>query len=110
MRSTFKVLFYLKRGKETANGEVMIMARITVNGEVCQFSTKQKIKPANWSVKLNKAIGRSQESQSINSLLENIKGRLFQIHQELQLRDSFVTAEKVRMSTSPFSNRCKLDC
>ena len=34
MRSTFKVLFYLKRGKETANGEVMIMARITVNGEV----------------------------------------------------------------------------
>ncbi len=96
MRSTFKVLFYLKRGKETANGEVMIMARITVNGEVCQFSTKQKIKPANWSVKLNKAIGRSQESQSINNLLESIKGRLFQIHQNLQLRDNFVTAEKVR--------------
>lgn len=30
MKSTFKVLFYLKRNKETKSGEVMIMARITV--------------------------------------------------------------------------------
>lgn len=28
MKSTFKVLFYLKKGSEKKNGEVMIMARI----------------------------------------------------------------------------------
>ena len=27
MKSTFKVLFYLKKGSEKKNGEVMIMAR-----------------------------------------------------------------------------------
>ena len=30
MKSTFKVLFYLKKGSEKKNGEVMIMARITL--------------------------------------------------------------------------------
>ena len=28
MKSTFKVLFYLKKGSEKKNGEVMIMARM----------------------------------------------------------------------------------
>jgi len=32
MKSTFKVFFYLKKGSEKKNGEVMIMARITSQG------------------------------------------------------------------------------
>lgn len=40
MKSTFKVLFYLKKGSEKRNGEVTIMARVTVDGKICQFSTK----------------------------------------------------------------------
>ena len=32
MRSTFKVLFYLKRGKETANGEVGIATHNETKG------------------------------------------------------------------------------
>lgn len=96
MRNTFKVLYYLKKGKETSNGEVMIMARITVNGEVCQFSTKQKINPKSWSVEQNRAIGRTKEILKINSLMEEIKATLFRVYQELQLKDNYVTAEKVR--------------
>ena len=43
MKSTFKVLFYLKKGSEKKNGEVMVMARITIDGKLCQFSTKQSL-------------------------------------------------------------------
>ena len=50
MKSTFKVLFYLKKGSEKKNGEVMIMARITIDGKLCQFSTKQSILPENWNI------------------------------------------------------------
>ena len=96
MRNTFKVLFYLKKGRETAGGEVMIMTRITVNGEVSQFSTKQKLAPSDWCVRSNRAIGRSIRIQQINNLLEEIKGNLFRVYQELQLRDNYVTAEKLR--------------
>ncbi|MFR9625069.1 MAG: Arm DNA-binding domain-containing protein, partial [Rikenellaceae bacterium] len=106
MRSTFKVLFYLKKGRETSNGEVMIMARITVNGDVCQFSTKQKINPKNWCVEAKRAIGKSVYAQNINNLLEEVKGTLFKIYQEIQLKDNYVTAEKVRNTFMGNTQNC----
>lgn len=96
MKSTFKVLFYLKRNKETKSGEVMIMTRITIDGNVCQFSTKQKINPKNWSVKLGKASGRSAEMVEINNLLDEIKASLYKVYHEMLRVDNYVTAEKVK--------------
>lgn len=94
MKSTFKVLFYLKKGAEKRNGEVIIMARVTVDGKICQFSTKQSIHPDNWNVKAGKATGKS--SVQINKLLDDIKASLNQIYHEQQWRDNYVTAEKVK--------------
>ncbi len=94
MKSTFKVLFYLKKGSEKRNGEVTIMARITIDGKICQFSTKQSIHPDNWNVKAGKATGKS--AGQINKLLEDIKASLNQIYHEQQRRDNYVTAEKVK--------------
>ncbi len=45
MKSTFKVLFYLKKGSEKKNGEVMIMARITIDGMASRFNTKLNVQP-----------------------------------------------------------------
>ena len=33
MRSTFKVLFYVKKGSEKPNGNLPLMCRITVDGD-----------------------------------------------------------------------------
>jgi len=95
-RSTFKVLFYLKKGAENSSGETMIMTRITLNGVRCNFSTKQKVKITNWSVDGNRAIGRSYEVNQINNLLDKIKTSLMSIYQDMLLLDNYVTAEKVR--------------
>ena len=37
-RSTFKILFYVKKGSERANGYLPLMCRLTVDGEIKQFS------------------------------------------------------------------------
>lgn len=34
MRSTFKVLFYIKKGSEKPNGNLSFMCRLTVDGEI----------------------------------------------------------------------------
>ena len=94
MKSTFKVLFYLKKGSEKKNGEVMIMARITIDGKQCQFSTKQSIQPDNWSIAAGKAKGR--DAGRINALLDDIRSSLNTIYHEMQRRDNYVTAEKVK--------------
>ncbi|MDR0748695.1 MAG: hypothetical protein LBF62_03880 [Tannerellaceae bacterium] len=44
-RSTFRILFYIKRSNPKANGNVVIMGRITIDGERAQFSTKLEIHP-----------------------------------------------------------------
>ena len=71
-RSTFKVLFYLKRQAEQ-NGKAPIMGRITINGTISQFSCKLSISPKLWDTKANKASGKSVVAQRINEKLENIK-------------------------------------
>ena len=94
-RSTFKVLFFVKRQSEKS-GQVPVMGRITINGTMSQFSCKLSVRSSLWDAKANKAAGRSLESQRINEKLENIKTNIGKQYQRLCDRDSYVTAEKVR--------------
>lgn len=94
MRSTFKVLFYLKKGSERKDGQVMIMARITIDGNIAQFSTKQCILPTSWNVKSGKVKGR--DAGRVNALLEDIRSSLNKIYHDQQRDKRYVTAETVK--------------
>ncbi|MDR3652361.1 MAG: site-specific integrase [Paludibacter sp.] len=96
MKSTFKVLFYVKRNATRKDGKMPIVARITVDGHIAQFNTKLEIKPNNWSVKMGRAIGQSYENKQFNGMLNEIKASLYKIYHEIQQKDNYVTAEKVK--------------
>lgn len=63
MRSTFKVLFYLKRNAPKKNGLVPVMCRVTVNGKISQFSCKLDVEEKSWNVELGRVSGRSTVAQ-----------------------------------------------
>ena len=66
-RSTFKVLFYVKRQSEK-HGQVPIMGRITINGTMSQFSCKLSVRSSLWDAKANKAAGKvSKPNASMKS-------------------------------------------
>lgn len=96
IKSTFKVLFYPRKDAIRKNGLAPIIARITIDGKLAQFSTKIEISPDLWSVTLGRASGFGRESQQANALLDDIKASLHRIYHEMQRRDSVVTAEKVK--------------
>jgi hypothetical protein len=73
MRSTFKVLFYLKRDKKKANGTVPLFCRITVDGKEARFGMKCDVNPRNWEVEAGKATGRTADAVKTNALVENTK-------------------------------------
>jgi len=50
MKSTFNVLYYLKRNAIRRDGSMPIATRITVDGIIAQFNTKLEIQPKNWYV------------------------------------------------------------
>ena len=106
-RSTFKVLFYLKRQAEQ-NGKAPIMGRITINGTISQFSCKLSISPKLWDTKANKATGKSVVAQRINEKLENIKTNIGKQYQRICDRDAYVTAEKVKNAWLGFGDGYQL--
>jgi site-specific recombinase XerD len=96
MRSTFKVLFFLKRDKQKANGNVPLFCRITVDGKEARFGMKKDIHPKFWDVKTGKAAGRTGEATEINTLLDNTKSAIIKVYRELQERENNVSAEKIK--------------
>jgi integrase len=95
-RSTFKVLFYLKKNNLKPDGTVPIMGRITVNSSVAQFSCKLNIKSSLWDTSANRAAGKSLQAQKINQKLDNIRTQIGKQYQGICDRDNFVSAEKVK--------------
>ena len=90
MRSTFKVLFYVKKGSEKPNGNLPLMCRITVDGEIKQFSCKMDVPPRLWDVKNNRASGKSVEAQRINLAVDKIRVEVNRRYQELMQTDGYV--------------------
>ena len=96
MRSTFKVLFYVKKGSEKPNGNLPLMCRITVDGEIKQFSCKLDAPLRLWDVKNNRASGKSAEAQRINRAVDKIRVEVNRRYQELMQTDGYVTAAKLK--------------
>ncbi len=103
MRSTFKVLFYLKRNKEQPPAPVM--GRITVNGTITQFSAKIEVPVRLWEVKGGRAKGKSVKADRINRHLDNIRGQINKPYQDICDHDSYVTAERVRNAYQGFDRK-----
>lgn len=58
-KSTFRILFYLRKNYLNKSGKAGIMIRLTVNGDMVQFSSKLDIEPSLWDTKAGKAAGNS---------------------------------------------------
>lgn len=97
MRSTFKVLFYLKKNALKKNGSVPVMCRITIDDTIAQFSCKCDIHPDLWDIKSNRASGKSTVALETNRFLDKIRVGINAKYKEIAERDNYVTAKKVKL-------------
>lgn len=97
-RSTFKLLFYLKKNEPKKNGNVPIMGRITIDGIPKTFATKLEINSANWDLKHGRVLGKSTQALSLNLILDNIRVRINKIYDDMHKEDGFATSQKVKLS------------
>lgn len=97
-RSTFKLLFYLKKNEPKKNGAVAIIGRITIDGTPKTFGTKLEINPNNWDLKYGRVGGKSAKALSINQKLDNIRGRIDKIYEDMLKHEGFATAQKVKLT------------
>ena len=96
MRNTFRVLFYIKRTAPRRNGDVPVMARITINGERAQLAVRAYVDPALWDVRMGLAAGRSAAASELNEKLLLVRRRIERCYETLLARQAAVTPALVR--------------
>lgn len=96
MRSTFKVLFYIKKNTPLRNGAAPIMGRITINGQRTHFSTRLSIAPTLWDVNTSRVTGRNAEAVRINSQLDATRYNIERCYNTLFHDQTFVTPLMVK--------------
>ncbi|GHT34581.1 transposase [Bacteroidia bacterium] len=96
MRSTFSFLFYIKRSNPKKNGNVVIIGRITIDGERAQFSTKLEIQPDQWDNKGGRAKGKSASAVNLNQLLNGIQAKASVHYNRLMDEKGYVLPDKIK--------------
>lgn len=95
-KSTFRILFYIRKNQVNKDGKAGIMIRLTVNGEIAQFSSKLDVEPDLWDVNSQKMQGNSLKARQLNSRLEDVRTTLKNHYHDIEMHEVYVTAEKVR--------------
>ena len=91
-RSSFNVLFFLKKTKLLKNGEASVCMRITVDGTRVENNIRKSIAPSLWSQAKESARGKSRKSCDLNAYIENARIKLHQIFCELEEQNQPITA------------------
>lgn len=96
MRSTFKHLFYINRQKTKKNGLCPVMGRITLDGEVVQFSTGLETNPNLWDAKAGRSTGKTAHEVNLNRELQSLSSAIEGHYTKIVEKDGYVTAERVK--------------
>lgn len=96
MRSTFKYLFYINRDKVKKNGLCPVMGRITLDGEIAQFSTGLETNPDLWDAKTGCSTGRTAHEKGVNKGLKSLSTSIEKHYAYIVEKDGYVTAERVK--------------
>ena len=94
--STFAVLFYINRNKTKKNGLTPLMGRISINGDMTQFSAKIDIDPSIWNAKTYRLTGKSNHAAEANQHIENLTERIKIYYKEILDEQGYITAELVK--------------
>ena len=96
MKTTFSLLFYLKKPKNYEKGLVPIYLRITVEGKRSETTTGRECDPALWNNESGRIKGTKEEVRAFNTYLDNLQNQVYEAHRFLTEKDAVVTAESLK--------------
>lgn len=91
MRSTFKILYYINRGKVKADGTTAIMCRITIDGKSSVLATGYYCRPNDWNAKR----GEVKDTRTDN-LLADLRVKIETMYDKLLKYTGVVSAEMLK--------------
>ena len=98
MKSTFNVIYYIRRDKLKKDGTAPIFCRITISQEKVSFNIKAAINTGIWESSTGRAIGKSREALGINKIIDSYTSLINEKYNEIFHRDGIVSAEGLKNS------------
>ena len=92
-RTTFSLLFYIRRDKLNKRGEAPVFMRLTINGERADASIKRFIEPHAWNSDKGKANEKCRGGKDLNLYLDAISANILQIQRDFELDKKEVSAQ-----------------
>ena len=81
-RSTFSILFFIKRKKLLKNGDAPIYMRVTIDGRFLEVSLKRGVNHKIWNEKKQRSTGRDRLSIELNDYLDATLSKILKIHEK----------------------------
>ena len=94
-KNTFGIQFIIRINK-TKDGKVPVYVRITVDSQRVEMSLKQYVQPIEWNAAKGLARGSRKEMTTLNTYLEQVRARLVECYQEIQLKKQLITAKGIK--------------
>ena len=95
---TFSIIFLLKKKKKNKQKMFPIYARVTINGERIELSTKRSIFIKNWDTKRQRPKLKTKELKALNHHLEHIRNKFYVEHQKLVQKENPFSAIDLKMA------------
>ncbi len=92
MSATISVLFFARKSKPGKENKVPIYMRVTIDGERFDTGTRRTVSLDRWSQAAGKTLGNSEEAKSINSFLDALLARAYDIQKNILLEGKELTA------------------
>jgi site-specific recombinase XerD len=108
MKTTFSLLFYLKRPKNYEDGPMPIYLRITVNGKRAETTSGRECLPANWNSSTGRLRGTKEGARSFNAYLDNLQTQVYEAHKILTESGGAITAELIKNKLLGKSDKTKM--
>ena len=93
--NTFGVHFIIRMNKLRDN-KAPVYSRVTVDGSRVEISLKKWVALNLWDTRSGRLRGNRTEARDFNYFLDQIKARLLECYQELQIQKKHITAEAIK--------------
>jgi site-specific recombinase XerD len=96
MKARITVLFYLRKSKVNAQGQMPIYQRITIDGQRFDLSTGLYIEEVKWSSEASKMKGNTEEARLTNGRLDMLRAKVYETEKKLFMSEIPITLESFK--------------
>ncbi len=97
MKKSFNQIFFIRKSKSSSSNQATIYLRITVDGVRTEISTQRNCEADKWNSTTSRVNGKTEDVKSVNSYLEALQFRIYEIHKDLTANAQEITGESIKI-------------